>query len=165
MPVLRPFAWLCLFAALGCSRAGVSTTKLPDGTRELRCDLPLWKCLLHVDDHCKGASYEVLHASDEQLVFGSQASAVEGRRSHAVLRCLKPGQKLADDPVPALPPPPPSPAAPPAASPPVRSCVPGTTQACVGPGACSGGQACLGDGSGFGACDCGTTAAPAGTEP
>ena len=34
-------------------------------------------------------------------------------------------------------------------------CVPGSTQECVGPGGCRGGQACLGDGSGFGACDCG----------
>lgn len=36
-----------------------------------------------------------------------------------------------------------------------RVCIPGTTQACLGPGACSGAQACLESGSGFGACDCG----------
>lgn len=34
------------------------------------------------------------------------------------------------------------------------SCTPGSTQACVGPGACAGGQACLA-GSGWGPCDCG----------
>jgi len=34
-------------------------------------------------------------------------------------------------------------------------CVPGSTQACVGPGGCSGGQACRADGAGFGVCDCG----------
>jgi hypothetical protein len=38
---------------------------------------------------------------------------------------------------------------------PARACVPGLTQACVGPAGCSGGQACLGDGSGYSACDCG----------
>ncbi len=38
-------------------------------------------------------------------------------------------------------------------------CVPGSTQECVGPGGCRGGQACLSDGSGFGACDCGGQAA------
>lgn len=38
-------------------------------------------------------------------------------------------------------------------------CVPGTTQACVGPAACSGGQSCLPDGSGFGSCDCGAQGA------
>ena len=34
-------------------------------------------------------------------------------------------------------------------------CVPGSTQACVGPAACNGGQSCLPDGSGFAPCDCG----------
>jgi hypothetical protein len=35
------------------------------------------------------------------------------------------------------------------------ACAPGATQVCVGPGGCRGGQSCLGDGSGFGPCDCG----------
>ncbi len=34
-------------------------------------------------------------------------------------------------------------------------CRPGETQRCIGPGACSGGQACAADGSSFGPCDCG----------
>ncbi len=34
-------------------------------------------------------------------------------------------------------------------------CVPGSTQACLGPGACSGAQACGPDGRGYEACDCG----------
>jgi hypothetical protein len=34
-------------------------------------------------------------------------------------------------------------------------CTPGDTRACIGPGACDGGQLCLPDGS-WGACDCGT---------
>jgi hypothetical protein len=171
VPVLRPFAWLSLFAVLGCAREGVRVSKLPDGTRELRCDLPLWKCLLHVDDQCKGRTYEVLYASDEQLVFGSQASAVEGRRSHAVLRCLKSGASLPDAPLPGPEPSvssvaPAPPAAPPAAPVAVeRACVPGVTQACVGAAACAGGQSCLADGSGFGACDCGPAAKPPGAAP
>jgi hypothetical protein len=41
-----------------------------------------------------------------------------------------------------------------------RVCVPGVTQACLGPGACSGAQACLADGSGFGVCDCGSAPSP-----
>lgn len=39
---------------------------------------------------------------------------------------------------------------------PASACEPGATQACWGPGACKGGQSCLEDGSGWGACDCGT---------
>ncbi len=68
---------------------------------------------------------------------------------------------------PGLPPPPPvgAPIGPPlAGAPPVPvgvarapSCVPGATQACVGPAGCSGGQACRADGAGYGPCDCGAT--------
>jgi hypothetical protein len=36
-----------------------------------------------------------------------------------------------------------------------RSCFPGVTQACTGPGACKGGQQCLPNGTAFGPCDCG----------
>lgn len=36
-----------------------------------------------------------------------------------------------------------------------RSCVPGSTQACLGPGACKGAQACRDDGLSFEKCDCG----------
>ncbi len=39
-----------------------------------------------------------------------------------------------------------------------RVCVPGLTQRCDGPGRCSGAQACLPSGQGFGACDCGPIA-------
>lgn len=42
-----------------------------------------------------------------------------------------------------------------------RVCVPGVTQACLGPGACNGAQACLESGQGFGPCDCGTPAGAA----
>lgn len=156
---------ICLGVLAACSRPGVTSTKHADGTRELRCEHPLWKCLLHVDDYCRGASYEVLHASDEQLVYGSDASQVEGRLSRALVRCMKPGVsprawevQTAEAAGSAAPPPAPRPAPAPA---PKRACVPGSSQACVGPAACAGGQACLPDGSGFGPCDCGAPTAPA----
>jgi hypothetical protein len=44
-----------------------------------------------------------------------------------------------------------------------RLCIPGTTQACLGPGACSGAQSCLESGAGFGPCDCGPNPAGAPT--
>jgi len=37
---------------------------------------------------------------------------------------------------------------------PAEKCTPGESKACVGAGGCSGGQACLSDGTGFGPCDC-----------
>jgi hypothetical protein len=155
-------ALLALSVVAGCSRPGVRMQSLADGTRELECQVPLWKCLQHVDDYCKGASYEVLYALDKQQVFGSQQSTIEARTSEAVIRCQGQHVKLTGpvDPPPA--------AAAPTSTPPVATtskapalaCVPGATQACVGPGACSGGQACLADGSGFAACDCGATTPP-----
>ncbi len=36
------------------------------------------------------------------------------------------------------------------------TCTPGTTQRCVGSGACDGGQSCREDGSGYTPCDCGS---------
>src|SRR6185436_14658732 len=36
-----------------------------------------------------------------------------------------------------------------------RVCNPGDTRTCVGIGACTGGQACLADGTGYGTCGCG----------
>lgn len=54
--------------------------------------------------------------------------------------------------------PPPAPTQPPPAPtqpPPGKICVPGSTQACVGPGACKGGQTCNRDGTAWGPCDCG----------
>jgi hypothetical protein len=41
--------------------------------------------------------------------------------------------------------------------------VPGATQACVGPGGCSGGQVCAADGGRFEACDCGAAKTDAAT--
>ena len=159
-----------LFAAAACARPDVEIRALPDGTRELTCKHTLPQCLSHVDDVCKGNSYEVLYAKDTQKIYGSPSSnEVESRTSQAVVHCLGPHQKPmagADAPAGAPGPVPEAsasavaPAASAAAAPAVvvasaRACVPGATQACVGPGACSGGQSCLPDGSGFGPCDCG----------
>ncbi|HEY3497480.1 MAG TPA: hypothetical protein VGK73_22440 [Polyangiaceae bacterium] len=175
--VPKGFACLVFVCALGCSRSALKVQKFADGTRELTCDYPLWKCIAQVDDYCKGASFEVLYALDDQHRYGAPGQEVESRTSRAVVHCLglhdgpalPAGTPLAPasalQPV-RLPPPsrPPAPAPRPA---PPRACVAGATQVCVGPGACSGGQSCLPDGSGFGACDCGApkASAPAGTAP
>ncbi|HWP04482.1 MAG TPA: hypothetical protein VNN72_02010 [Polyangiaceae bacterium] len=173
--------------AVGCTKPDVEIKSLPNGTRQLTCRHTLPQCLSHVDDVCKGASYEILYATDTQKVYGSPSSnEVESRTSQAVVHCLgvhqepmgeavagqsliaaaavasasasaKPGAAPAASGAVALTGAPRPASAPPIAEgPAVRTCVPGATQACVGPAACSGGQSCLPDGSGFGACDCGT---------
>jgi len=161
-----------LFATAACAKPDVQVRALPDGTRELTCRHTLPQCLSHVDDFCKGASYEVLYATDTQKIFGSPSSSeVESRTSQAVIHCLGPHQKPMGEPpapgavasaevaAPVAVAVPTAPAAP-------RVCVPGATQACVGVAGCTGGQACLRDGSGFGDCDCGTSkAAPESVTP
>jgi hypothetical protein len=153
-------ALLAAACALACATHGVHVERLPDGSFEYKCnDEPLWVCLSHVDDVCKGGTYVVLGGRDEPRIYGNAENRIEGHQSKAIVRCLRPGEQpkeIAAEPVHA---PvvahtvPGKPAAPPA---PPRACVPGTTQACIGTAACSGGQACLADGSGFGPCDCGS---------
>jgi hypothetical protein len=63
---------------------------------------------------------------------------------------------LASPPTVAAPLAPPSPTAPPSPAALPRVCIPGATQACLGPGACQGAQACRNDATGFEPCDCGT---------
>lgn len=168
---MRPLAsavvvLLSLSALAGCSRPAVNAQRLPDGTRELKCELPLWQCVRAVDDYCKGNSYELLYAIDKQQLLGSQASMVESHTSELVVRCQTQHVRL-KGPLVETPPavvqtasaPSPAPVSAPAPKA-ALACVPGSTQTCVGPGACAGGQACLADGSGFGACDCGGSTPP-----
>ncbi|HEV8548559.1 MAG TPA: hypothetical protein VGQ57_06015 [Polyangiaceae bacterium] len=155
--------WGALGAA-ACTHQDVEIHALPDGTKQLSCMHTLPQCLSHVDDVCKGNSYEILYAIDTQKIYGSDnESQVESRTSSAVVHCLGPHQKRMTDGVasagapaslPAIAPLAPN-AAPPSVAAAARACVPGATQSCVGAGACAGGQACLADGSGFGPCDCG----------
>lgn len=154
---------------------------MPDGSSVLKCHAPLGKCIDSIDTLCKGNSYEILYARDDQKIYGSEnESQIENRSSIAAVHCLGPHEKIrgADaaaayalpagvDPksdVAASSTPNAATASSANSAGLARTCTPGATEACVGPAACSGGQACLPDGSGFGPCDCGagsnTGAAP-----
>lgn len=163
-----------LFLAACSSTAASSGVRLADGSWHLTCKSSLAACVQKADDVCKGQSYEILRGRHERKMLGHELgeSQVEVERSEIVVRCAGKGERLPE------PSPPPRvevrPAAPPGAghamkAPAVRPaaptspapvCVKGTTQACVGPGACTGGQVCLPDGSGYGPCDCGPTPEP-----
>jgi hypothetical protein len=155
-------------AVFGCSRQAVVVhERLPDGSYSFKCEDELWVCLSYVQRVCKGAPYVVHDAWDEPETSGVEQYRVETHRSRAHVRCVRPGslaKAMAPAKAPvqapvaahAVPGQSKAPSAPPPAPKPARVCVPGATQSCVGPAACSGGQACLSDGSGFGPCDCGT---------
>lgn len=155
-------------AAIGCTRQAIVThERLPDGSYAFKCEDELWVCLSYVQRVCKGTPYVVHEGWDEPKISGVEQYQVETHRSQARVRCVRPGSLAkamppagtpVQAPVAAQVAPGQSKARPaPAPAPkPARVCVPGATQACVGPAACSGGHACLPDGSGFGPCDCGS---------
>ena len=105
---------------------------------------------------CQGNHYLVERAVNEVNERGDTVYPTVEHTSEALVRCGPPHVWHGIDtkidigvdraPAPA--------ASVPAAS--TRACTPGASQACIGPGACQGGQACLADGSAFGPCDCGT---------
>jgi hypothetical protein len=141
----------------GCATARVVTEPRGPARYFLRCQTPLPVCLTEgAAPACQGNHYVVERAVDEVNERGDTVTPTIYRTSEALIHCgpshvwsgidTKVDQPMAGAAVAA-------PLAPTAA--PAHACTPGATQTCVGPGACQGGQACLGDGSAFGPCDCG----------
>lgn len=144
---------LSIWLATACSHGGAGAVRQPDGGYALSCKGPLSECLRRAEHVCRDAGYTLSEARDVRELLGHESgqSQVLIEKSEATFYCGKrppraaitlTRQEAATAPVPA---------------PPVPSavCVPGATQACVGPAGCSGGQICSADGTRFEACDCG----------
>jgi len=121
----------------------------------------LGQCLTAIEEVCS-QGYEVVRAHQDVRIAGPRELTEPTVTSEAVARCRLQPAVFGDSPKPA---PPPSAAAAPTAGQPApasapSACFPGATQACVGPGACKGGQQCLANGSAFGPCDCGGAPGP-----
>ena len=144
---------------------------MSDGGYSLSCKGPLSDCLHHAERLCRDEGYTVREARSVRERLGGETgqSQVIIEKSDATIYCgnsaphpelrLQRETELPADPA-GTPPKPttPSPAvaAAPLAPAATHVCVPGATQACVGPGGCSGGQACSADGARFGDCNCGS---------
>ena len=185
-----PARLLCAFcffgASLACSKTKV--TRAPDGILRLECARGMKDCVAQAEKHCavvdKEGGYEILSGKSKKIMMGAkngqyrtaaevaelevrcgQTPAEEESQSQSVVGTFKLPPR-ADDEVPPADLPATS-----AARAPVSSgsvCTKGSTQACIGPGACQGGQVCLPDGSGYGPCDCGSernTAPPSSSAP
>jgi hypothetical protein len=174
----RLLAMSCACAGLfwGCRTADVVRINPGVAPERFRvvCRESFHPCRREAKLHCEG-----VFAVIEQHSNGPEPKAVEttgvsstgpsegavGWRGEIVFQCgkaMKPVRLVRPD----------APAATNAAeAPPVAStsaervCVPGVTQACLGPGACSGAQACLPNGTAYGQCDCGAPAAPIAPPP
>jgi len=141
---------------------GVERHAEADGTYRIDCRQPLERCLGSLVEVCS-QGYEILRAREEKRFYGPNDRNEPSLTSYAVARCSSPasmfgkseeGGKRVESSAPSSPRGLPAGGGP-TNDGPAKNCVPGATQACVGPGACHGGQQCLKDGTAFGACDCG----------
>jgi hypothetical protein len=163
---MKSLAFLGLLAISACSAAAKSGVReVADGTWEIECG-SLGNCAEQAERACRSRGYDIIGGYDRSELYGHEAgeSQVAVRKSQLVVVCRAAN---GDSRVPpasaavALPPPGASSPAPSASK---LLCTPGTTQRCVGKGACDGGQSCLPDGSGFGPCEC-AEAPPAPSTP
>jgi len=162
---------LFVLGAFGCSSHGSGApARQADGGYQISCKAPLSDCLKQAERACRDEGYTVTAARDVRELLGAETgqSQVPVQKSDATFYCgrlptsserpmielkrerpLEEPKAKPEPSVAAAPPPPPRPA-----------CVPGATQSCIGPGGCSGGQACAEDGSHFQPCDCGNPPPP-----
>jgi hypothetical protein len=141
--MLRRPTLLLVLSTLACS-SNRDILQIGEHTYRLRCATSLTECLEQADTPCQ-QGFVVREGKDVRERAGIDVvgtGATEERSSEAVLVCrtdtLFDGDesdrpRLERQPI----------------------CAPGSSQACVGPGGCSGGQSCLDDGTGYDRCDCG----------
>jgi len=157
--MLRPF-WMLALLSVACSHGTGRPVRQGDGGYSLSCKGPLSDCLHHAERLCKDDGYTVADARDVREFVGHESgqSHVLIQKSDATIYCGTHAPRtpieLKREPAPAAPAPSPAPAAVPPPKP-APTCVPGSTQACVGPAGCAGGQACNATGTGYDPCNCG----------
>ena len=134
-----------LFVLAACATGPVERRHLADGSWQITCRLPMDECVRHFEAVCIDKRYRILSGQSKRELRDVDPGTREYRTSELVALCDRD----------ALPPQVAQTGGPTAVIPPAPSCVPGSTQSCVGPGGCSGGQVCRADGAGLGPCDCG----------
>lgn len=168
--------WLAALAgvvlSLGCAH-GNSVEKVGFDTYRVTCpEVSLDQCLGETASNaCDKRAYLVARGISEINARGRSETPDLVMSSEAVIRCA-PGRSWGDEAktlMSATPAAPPVPSAAPPSTAQVKPapvCIPGSTQACIGAGACQGGQACKADGTGYEPCDCkGSPAAPESAAP
>jgi hypothetical protein len=153
-------ASLAALSALACARGSGHSARHADGSYDLTCKGPLVDCLKQAERLCRDQGYTVEsgHELQDKLGHESGQSQVTVVRSDATIKCGNASTER--PPIKLERPPEPTPAPVVAPSAPAPACVPGATQACVGPGGCSGGQACAADGTRFERCECAAPSVP-----
>lgn len=157
-------ALVLLTCSFGCAHAS-RVQKLDVDTYRITCpEASLDRCLGEAANNiCDKRAYFVARGISDQNRRGRTDAPDVALSSEAIIRCApsygwgdQAKELMAGAATPTQPGTPlsaPSPAR--ALETPAPICAPGSTQACVGAGACQGGQACKSDGSGYEPCDCG----------
>jgi hypothetical protein len=152
-----------LFLVFGCGSVKASVG--PNGAHRIVCGNGMSACVAKADKLCRDKGYTIVKGVSRPKMLGGTTSAYRTRSEVGELNifCGLPDEEAeeqqtiyklpprTDEPVPEASQEDPAETG-------TRVCTPGATQACVGPGACSGGQVCLDSGKAYGACDCGDVA-------
>lgn len=143
--------WLSLATSsflLACGASEVQSQRLKDGSWQFNCELAMDECVRRAQDRCFNRRFRILEGVSETRLRDVPPFEQAYHTSRLRLACTHDGAdplisvgKTGGPPLQSV----------------SRLCGPGETRACVGAGACKGGQVCLPDGSGFGNCDCGST--------
>jgi hypothetical protein len=149
---------VALLTLLTCSCGARQVVRQDDGSYRTFCNTTLDECIRRTRPTCKNEELRILSAREDNKLYGPEGNQQGTLVSEMIFACGDEGPPV-QRPALVLPEREPTPET---SSEPVRACVPGSTQECVGVGACRGGQACLPDASGFGPCEC---AAPLGAQP
>jgi hypothetical protein len=151
--------WLSLvsFTLLAaCGASEVQSQKLKDGSWSFTCELAMDECIRRVQEQCRNQRYRILEGTSETRLRDAPPFERAYHTSRLHLVCNDDGANVllslgggSEQGAPK----------------PTIACSVGETRACIGPGACKGGQVCLPDGKGFGSCDCGPNATPPASTP
>lgn len=152
---MRCSSLLAVALLSACGASQVQSQRLSDGTWSFRCETTMDDCVRRAQEKCPNKRFRILEGVSETRLRDAPPYEQAYHTSRLRLVCTRDGAEpvfsLGGESKPLATPA--AAAAAPAASPSV--CTRGQTRECVGAGACKGGQTCLADGSGFGACDCG----------
>jgi hypothetical protein len=125
---------------------------MKNGNLRVQCPTVQSECLQKAEIHCADqGGVLVLSSREKDELYGVEGHKEGTLMSEVVFVC---GDDAPRKPI-KLPPKEEAAPAPSAQPPAKRICVPGSTQRCVGPGACVGGQSCLSSGTGWAVCKCG----------
>lgn len=153
------FVSLAIGSTLGCA-ASVKTALGPNSSHVITCGNGMSACVAKADKICGDDGYTILEGTKRNKILGGSSSAYRTRSEigEITVRCgVEENEEEAPPIVYKLPE---RTDAPVVVEEPIvptagAVCTPGSTLACVGPGACQGGQVCLENGLGYGPCDCG----------